>query len=612
MDFTSFEYMSFIRIYNLDKGLEEPLYELELSERLCRLGQISGSDINYKFQKIRGRVVDIFMNSNDKSSLGSFTLFALSNYGYMFCYCPIIINSIYDFNRNTPLIKKCLELRKKGFQTKFGKQVGNKSNTPIEDGYPESDQIKDFISNINKYLIVRQTELEFYPVVIRLLSNDFIPDCNLIYSYPVFESFIVLSTDPLIIIVSQSDSKISVYRPKLDLYPSTSSFYNPSLMNALHVCVHSQYIDFGTNDIHCFKQLSQSDFLYYSMNAVYHFNYKQTLTYVPLFDLKHSSKCLYSDPVIIKTSIGTITNNDIKINKDNLSENVDINSHLSLLKNVSTIILTHEINRTDSKNNEHMSSILMNKFDQSDSTDSSQKINNSYPSSLTMTSVSYTPQEKAPVINPNTELFSKINNSKTLVNGYKDIFKSLKLSNDKDDLNEKSVEMIKALAKLDSDVIKNLESLPVYEKAVSEYVAMSNEASGLIDDFFNETIDHYHTIFNHVKARIDKIKERRKLMSARHSEIMKTLLLYNSVKNVDDTVDQVSNMISEFHLRYSNIILSKFDEHINTYIYFPPNLLNKQLEIDQWFYNTYKNNVDLMYKIHSRIKTIRTSMDTMA
>ncbi|BAM42020.1 conserved hypothetical protein [Theileria orientalis strain Shintoku] len=594
MDFSSCEYMSFIRIYNLDRGLEEPMYELSISERMCRLGQNSGSDTNFKFQKTRGRLVDIFINSNDKSSLGSFTLFALSNYGYMFCYCPIIMNTMYDFTKNTPLIKKCLELSKKGFKTKFGKQAANNRKTNSENGNNESYELKKFIANINKYLIGNRADLEFYPVVIRLLSNDFIPDCNLIYSYPVFESFMVLSTEPLIIIVSQSDSKISVYRPKLDLYPSTSTFYDASLLNAMHMCFHTECMDLDSKGKMSLKQLSQSDFLYYSRKAVYHFNYNNGLSFGPLFDQKQFSQSFYSEPILIKSN---------KRGKEN--------NELAQLNDVLSIIITHEFNRNGCKNLELANSIMMTKYTQSDTAESSQNLTITYASTLTMPSLSATPNELEQIIKTNTDLFMKINNAKKMVNGYKEIFKSLKSSSDKEDMNEKSVEMIKGLAKLDSDVITNLELLPVYEKAVSEYVTMSNESSELIDDFFNETIDHYHTLFNQVKARIAKINERRKWMSARHSEIMQALLLYNSVKNVEDTVEQVSNMISEFHLRYSNIILSKFDEHMNSYTFVPSTLLNKTIEMDHWFYTAYKNNVDMMYKIYSRIKTIRTSMDTM-
>ncbi|UKJ89761.2 hypothetical protein MACJ_003015 [Theileria orientalis] len=600
--------MSFIRIYNIYKGLDQPIYELKLSERLCRLGNYDSSDVNYKFQKTRGKVVDIFMNSNDNSSLGPFTLFALSNYGYIFCYCPIILNSIYDFNTNASLIIKCFNLLKQGFKMKFVKKVGNKSNSSRDYLNNESDEIMLFISNVNNYLVRSQSELEFYPIVIRLLSNDFIPDCNLIYSYPVFQSFIVLSTDPLIIVVSTSDSKVSLYVPKLLLYPSTSAFFDPSLLKALHICYYSQHIDFGSNAMMSFKQLSQYDFLYYSMNAVYLFNYNGRLSYRPLFNTNKLSKCLYSYPVIIKTGIAADNNN--KINKYNIYETNDVYSEISR-HNVSAIIIAHVFNITDSNKFDLTNSILMNKYTQADSLESSERLNINYPSSFSISSHPHTSNEQSPIIVTNTQLFDKIRNAKILVNGYKEIFNSLILSNDKLDFNEKSVEMMKGIQKLDSDVIKNIQSLPVFEKAVSEYVAMSKDSSDLIDEFFNDTIDHYHTIFNHVKSRIYKIKERRKLMSLRHSEIIKTLLLYNSVKNVDDTLDQVSNIISEFHLRYSNIILSKFDDHINSYSYFPTTVLNKQLEIDQWFYNTYKINVDLMHKIHSRIKTIRASMDTM-
>eukprot|EP00375_Theileria_parva_P001487 XP_764159.1 hypothetical protein [Theileria parva strain Muguga] len=531
------KFYSFLRVFNLDHSIDRPEYNIKVSEQMCRLGYDGETDISEKFQTKFGVFVDLFWNCNDTSTFGSYTIFVLSNYGYVFCYCPISINQICDMTKNIPIVRKTLKLIEEGFTYKFD----NLTNSISDDG-DSSNFEKNFelVRKINDSLFSNISDLTFYPIIIRLVSTEYIPDCKFAYSYPTYQSLLVLSTDPFVILASHSNSKLLVFEPNIQLHPSNSIFYNKNTLFNVNNCKVSHSLSFDSEDPFYFQYISKSDFIYYSRKESYHINFTDKLSFKTfIHTINADQNVSFSPPVLVKSTV-----DDFELLETN---------------NPFHIIVAHKYCCDESSNSPVFDLFLVYKLCQFSKPNGPTKLKETSLCSLSLGSASKTPLT---IVKPNTDLFDKIRNTRNMVNRYKSIFESLRRSNESTDLNEKAIDIMKNISRLHSEVVANLDSAHIYEQAVEEYVKRNEQASLLIENHFRETIELYHTIFNDVNDRIENIIKTREYIATRRAELKKMLDLYDSVKGMDNSLDYFSNMITELYLRFSRIILTKLDENL--------------------------------------------------
>ncbi|XP_953178.1 uncharacterized protein TA08860 [Theileria annulata] len=567
---------SFLRLFNLDNSIDKAEYTIKVSEQMCRLGHDGKTDISEKFQTKFGVFVDMFWNCNDTSTFGSYTMYVLSNYGYVFCYCPISINQICDTTKNIPMVRKTLELMKEGFTYKF-----DNSDTTPNNFFNNHENNYELVLKIQDSLFSHDSSVTYYPIIIRLIS-DCIPDCKFSYSYPTYQSLLVLSTEPLVILVCNSNSKLQVFESNLQLYPSNSIFYNKNILYRVNHCKLSHSMEFDSDEPFYFQYISDSDFIYYSRNESYHINYKHKLSFKPFITKSHQG--VFSPPIVIKS------------NMEGLEFEYNNPFHIIIAQKY---YCDSEIQVLDS--------FLFYKLFPFPKTNVGTKLNDTSQSSISFESGKTT----LTIVKPNTDLFEKIRNSRNMVNRYKSIFETMRKLNKSTDIKEKAIGIMENMAMLHSEVIANLDSAHIYQQAVEEYVRRNEQASVLIENHFRETIEHYHTIFNNINDRIQNVVKTREYISNRRLELKKMIDLYERVKGMDNSLDYYSNMITELYLRYSRIILIRLDENLENSDYSSSFEMKKQFMIDEWFRNTFKENVDLMHRLFNRIKTIRAVIDSI-
>ncbi|KAK1442500.1 hypothetical protein BgAZ_300180 [Babesia gibsoni] len=223
---------SVIRIFNVDESLDVPYLEFHLSAHMCRTGQGGVAHTNDVPQ---GVAVDFCWHGREQSTWGASTLFVLSNYGFLFAYCPILLpECLNTFSRRKEIVIDATALLSEGYCMK-----NMESTTAIK----KEKDITELLSCLT--LSQRKHEVEggkeskdavtITPHVFKLETSD-----TQVKSQ--FDAFTLMSSHRELVIVSAAlNGCIMLFKTDALITPRTSHFgkRNETSEITIMVCAHA-------------------------------------------------------------------------------------------------------------------------------------------------------------------------------------------------------------------------------------------------------------------------------------------------------------------------------------------------------------------------------------
>ncbi|GFE54394.1 dynein heavy chain, putative [Babesia ovis] len=208
------EMMGVLRIFNVEQSIDTPYVAMELSEGMCRTGEI---DAVYDANAApRGAVVDFCWNADGGHTWGDTSVFIMSNYGIVFVYCPVLMpNCLGSFKHKQHIVDMAQQLMMEGYRMKAAPQMNCLETA--------EDVSLLFDSLASRYVPNDADEnmVKILPTIFKLETSDEIGrNC--------FETLAVMNTEPhLEVIVTVSNGKLVLYQSSTCVKPLTSHFYRP-------------------------------------------------------------------------------------------------------------------------------------------------------------------------------------------------------------------------------------------------------------------------------------------------------------------------------------------------------------------------------------------------
>ncbi|AFZ81377.1 hypothetical protein BEWA_007860 [Theileria equi strain WA] len=567
------ELFGVIRMFDVESSIDTPILSMKLSEEMCRLGRETYDTPNRyerKRLKIPGAIVDLFWNENDTSHIGSLTLFVLSNYGLVFAYSPVIVDTHDNFNTKLKLVEKSLDLLEKGF---------------IFDGNQTSMDTKSDVIRLLKSLYIRKNsvenvDVELFPTIVKLEIDT---KRSVSYSNSSFESFTVLSTYPeLIIIASTFDGSISVFKSSSLLVPQTSHFFNPNTFRNLH------YIDsFDMLGNSCFKgskisfiPISPSTCLLYSLYESFILTFSNVLKITPILKNTKVGDFLYyfSQPTMY-----------LKPGENRAEYSRAENRNLFLLFPYYCYIRDYEILKYDSIIARTMNlDSNTSRIDEDDfvfrcpSIKSGSQVDiNSYDNELLKKS-SRVPEY---VLSSYKKFSDSFNGLKICISD-KAVFKQVSDFHHLLILFQKIIRFIRIISSADSDTLQNIKTGSNYGEMINKMRIVNEDIVNSIDLHFNNNFKLYSSMFEDLKTRINSARDLNQTIIIRHEGLIRLISRIRELQIINSSMISISNMITSVYLKHSSRLLEDMTRKANESRNFDNDSLKELISLFK--YNIYK------------------------
>lgn len=577
------EFYGVIRIFDVETSLDTPLLSMKLSEQMCRLGK-KASDTRHTYEKKRlqtpGALVDLFWNDNDSSHIGSLTLFALSNYGIVFAYCPINVHTINDFNVKLKLVESSLDLINKGFIF-----YGNKTTVDTK-----SDVLHLLQSLYNYNEDAENNNFELFPIIMKLNIDK---KKLISHNTSSCESFAILSTYPeLKIIASTSYGNIQVFKSSSPLVPQTSRFFNPKTFRNLYYvdCSDVSENNYFKGDKISFIPISCSSCLLYSLYESFIVTLSNGLK---LTQIMHNTKVgdfLYysSQPVTTLRLGGKTTEYFLEAE----------NRNLVILFPYYCYIRDYEILKYDSIIMRTMNvDFNIDRIDESDFI-------------FRCPSIKLSAQDHIDSDSNHLSFINRQRTSKYTLSSYNDFSDSLRtlkvFIQNKTIFKQKIIEFIKTISNVDSNILESIKVQDNYGDIINKVQMVNEDIVNSADIYFGTYLQLYGSMFKDLKMRIDNIRNINQAIITRHEELIKLISRMRELRTMDNNILSVSNTITSVYLKHSSVLLENMVRQSNKSHAFDNESLQEL--IGDWLSSSTTRNICVMMNIFKRIQVLRSRL----
>ncbi|EDO06016.1 hypothetical protein BBOV_II000560 [Babesia bovis T2Bo] len=220
----SHELIGVLRIFNVEESIDNAYIYMEFSEAMCRTGTNEASYDPYAAP--RGTVVDFCWEAYENDGWNKTCVFVMSNYGFVFAYCPVLLpGCVHSFRNKQRIVTKATTLMCEGYRMKDAPRLDS-IQTP-EDISLLIKSLSAIETNgfVNQLDYVEEEDgnapVKLIPSVYRLETTDDVDHGN-------FESFTVINTEPrLELLAAATNGRMVLYHGNSAIKPCTSHFYRP-------------------------------------------------------------------------------------------------------------------------------------------------------------------------------------------------------------------------------------------------------------------------------------------------------------------------------------------------------------------------------------------------
>ncbi|KAK2194391.1 hypothetical protein BdWA1_001479 [Babesia duncani] len=574
------EIESVFRIFNIRSNIDEAVYTIRLSESECRTGaHVQNYDNSYSVNK--GIAVDFCCFLNDGSDWGRYSIFILSNHGFLFVFCPIILsNCLESFECKNELIKATNTLLKNGLVKCDG-----------------VDQIKTpgDITKLLEYLTATTkdcSEVNIKPLVLKMEMADYLASVPC----PIFESFVILTCKSQISLVASGfHGALFLFRSNHQLLPYTSKFQCTRPDDACKCVQFYNRRDF--HGIHStLHRVSNNTCLHHSSNNI---------------DVVALENDKFSTSMIAKTTIGSgnwlslpfIIQSSGAVERNRALALSQIGNCAYFIYNNLTHLRPKGVVKVIGTKVEALRVY----------TDGPSKAPvNDAVSSLDFESFGLT--KKDPIIpqisKPQSQqLCIKIHEKAAAceVEFSKAMENIRNVLKDQSEYKEKITKIIKHISTIDSKVLLNLKSMTGYNKLMEKYVEMHKDIKARVHAHFSQQ-PNYAQRLQTFKVRIENIKKteeeiqkrRNKIVEMKH-DMEKMIKMDKFANSIIDTITYIYFKVSQ-KMKDSAVLSlpglsneSGFEQHLNEMV-------------NEWFAKTFQSNLDKMIHIYHRIQEVKNRM----
>lgn len=593
---TQLEMQGVIRIFNVEESIDRPYMEIHLTEPFCRTGdEHAGDNLGVAPQ---GTLVDFYWNTRDQSTWGGSTLFVMSNYGFVFAYCPILLpKCLSTFKRKKNIVMAAAELLKNGYYMKTDEDNKNIAS--------END-ITRLIGSIVSISHDQEKHCDEYADPVRIVPHVFKLESKHDRQNHRFEALTVLRTQPDIVMVAAGfNGAIMLFKNETALLPRTSHFKRHA-DECKPIYMHCS----GTTRTRLTHSATRITFLTISDDTCIAHSVVETDVITirnSTMQMKHIAQARMADnhifyqtqPIIVAGSGEKYTHEAFRDYWDDAKRNVYILQATCCylkaqedLKHLATTIMPMpcraeverrpkgEINALQLQYGGIMARPIVGRA---------------------IANTSEAPRNKA--IEEAVQKLQKY--TKETEQASENAFRTARQLVGKNvKYKEKTTEMVKTISSIDSNVVLYLKTRKVFEAEVMQslqvYQGIIQNAQKIL-----ETIPGYTNRLYEMKQRVERLKQQNYDIMHKEQRILDMREELQNLKTRENAATRVADLITNIYLRSSQ----KMSRGIACKVAREDKVYNYKdcvkSVVDQWLAETLKKNIENMEKAFIRMQKIR-------